>query len=98
MDERRATARRRAGRPDLPTVPVTYHNFCQSANVLGIADAPRRLIQEVLGLELREMAESAVCCGFGGSTSVRHPEVSERILERKLANVAGDRRAHPRHR
>lgn len=74
-------------RPDLPTVPVTYHNFCQSANVLGIADAPRRLIQDVLGLELRELAEGSVCCGFGGSTSVRHPEVSERILARKLANV-----------
>jgi Fe-S oxidoreductase len=74
-------------RPDLPTVPVTYHNFCQSANVLGIADAPRRLIQNVLGLELRELPEGSVCCGFGGSTSVRHPEVSERILARKLANV-----------
>ncbi len=74
-------------RPDLPTVPVTYHNFCQSANVLGIADAPRRLIQDVLGLELRELPEGSVCCGFGGSTSVRHPEVTERILARKLANV-----------
>src|SRR5205823_3967774 len=61
--------------------------FCQSANVLGIADAPRRLIRDVLGLELRELAEGMVCCGFGGSTSARYPEVADQILDRKLANV-----------
>ena len=70
-----------------PFAPVTYHNFCQSANVLGLEDAPRRLIKDVLGLELREMEESAVCCGFGGSTSVTRPQVAEHILARKLENV-----------
>ena len=70
-----------------PFAPVTYHNFCQSANVLGLQDAPRRLITEVLGLELREMEESSVCCGFGGSTSITRPEVAEHILARKLENV-----------
>lgn len=74
-------------RPNSPFAPVTYHNFCQSANVLGLHDAPRRLITEVLALELREMEESSVCCGFGGSTSVTRPEVAERILDRKLENV-----------
>jgi L-lactate dehydrogenase complex protein LldF len=67
--------------------PVTYHNFCQSANILGIDDAPRRIIRDVLGLELRELPEGSVCCGFGGSTSLTHPEVAEEILKRKLANV-----------
>ena len=74
-------------RPHSPFAPVTYHNFCQSANVLGLNDAPRRLITEVMGLELLEMEESSVCCGFGGSTSVTRPEVAEHILERKLANI-----------
>src|SRR5207248_11438235 len=74
-------------RPHSPLGPVTYHNFCQSANVLGLHDAPRRLITEVMGLELREMEESSVCCGFGGSTSVTRPEVAERILARKMDNV-----------
>ena len=73
--------------PRSPFAPVTYHNFCQSANVLGLHDAPRRLITEVMALELREMEESSVCCGFGGSTSVTRPEVSEHILERKLENI-----------
>ena len=74
-------------RPNSPFAPVTYHNFCQSANVLGLHDAPRRLIRDVMGLDLREMDESAVCCGFGGSTSITRPEVAEHILARKLENV-----------
>jgi Fe-S oxidoreductase len=74
-------------RKDSPFTPVTYHNFCQSANVLGIEEAPRRLIRDVMGLELLEMEESSVCCGFGGSTSVTRPEVAEHILARKLENV-----------
>ncbi|HMA34310.1 MAG TPA: LUD domain-containing protein [Chloroflexia bacterium] len=74
-------------RPHSPFAPVTYHNFCQSLNVLGLDSAPRRLIRDVLGLELRELPESSVCCGFGGSTSVTRPEVAEQILARKLENV-----------
>jgi L-lactate dehydrogenase complex protein LldF len=67
--------------------PVTYHNFCQSHNVLGIRDEPRRLITDVLGLELRELEGAAVCCGFGGSFSIDHPQVSRHIAEQKLANI-----------
>jgi Fe-S oxidoreductase len=87
MDQVAALKPGALAREHTPFTPVTYHNFCQSANVLGIHDAPRRLIREVMGLELREMEESSVCCGFGGSTSVTRPEVAEHILARKLENV-----------
>ena len=66
---------------------ATYHDACQSANVLGIGKAPRALLREVAGVEIIEMAESAVCCGFGGSFSFEFPEVANRVLERKLANI-----------
>jgi L-lactate dehydrogenase complex protein LldF len=65
---------------------VTYHNFCQSGNVAGLKNEPRRLIRS-LGIEVTEMEESNVCCGFGGSTSADYPEVAQRILDRKLNNV-----------
>jgi Fe-S oxidoreductase len=74
-------------RPGSPFGPITYHNFCQSSNVLGIEDAPRRLIHDVLGLELRDLPEALVCCGFGGSTSATRPEVAAHILARKLDNI-----------
>jgi L-lactate dehydrogenase complex protein LldF len=67
---------------------VTYHDSCQSNNCLHLRPEARRIIQDALGLELREMAQSDVCCGFGGSTSLEHPEVSKRLLNNKLTNAA----------
>lgn len=70
-----------------PFHPVTYHYFCQSHNVLGLKTEPRRLISEVMKLDLRDLEEAATCCGFGGSVSIDHPRVAKHIVERKLANV-----------
>ena len=72
----------------LAGVAVTYHDSCQSNNCLHLRPEARRIIQDILGLELREMAQADVCCGFGGSTSLEHPEVSQRLLNNKLANAA----------
>ncbi len=68
---------------------VTYHDACQTNNVLGFKDEQRRIIRDVLGLKLTEMADSTMCCGFGGSFSFDHPDVSSRLLDRKLSR-AGD--------
>ena len=68
-------------------VIVTYHDSCQSINCLGLRSEARHIIQDMLGLELREMPQSDVCCGFGGSTSIEHGEVSERIMNNKLKNA-----------
>jgi Fe-S oxidoreductase len=84
-DELQRAAGRRGRR--LP-LRVTYHDACQSANVLGVRDEPRRLLRDVAGVDVVEMAESSVCCGFGGSFSFDYPEVATRILDRKLANAA----------
>ena len=67
---------------------ATYHDACQSANVLGVHQDPRTLLREVAGVDVVEMPESSVCCGFGGSFSFEYPEVANRVLERKLANIA----------
>lgn len=66
---------------------VTYHDSCQSCNCLGLRSEGRIIIQDLLGIELREMPQSDVCCGFGGSTSIEHPAVSERMLTKKLSNA-----------
>jgi L-lactate dehydrogenase complex protein LldF len=66
--------------------PVTYHSFCQSTNVLGIQALGPRLLRRA-GVELVDLPEMEVCCGFGGGASVDHPEVSRGIVARKLDNV-----------
>ena len=66
---------------------ATYHDACQSANVLGIHDEPRELLLRIAGVRLVEMADSAVCCGFGGTFSFEYPEVATHVLDKKLANI-----------
>jgi Fe-S oxidoreductase len=66
--------------------PVTYHSFCQSTNVLGLADTGVRLLR-LASVPVAELPEATVCCGFGGATSIEYPEVGRGIVERKLENV-----------
>jgi len=83
-----AEARLRGLRGNPLGIRATYHDACQSANVLGLHEEPRRLLRDIAGVEIVEMPESSVCCGFGGSFSFDYPEVASRVLDRKLANIA----------
>jgi len=67
---------------------VTYHDSCSGLRELGIKDQPRRLLTSVKGLELVEMADCELCCGFGGTFSVKYPDISNSIVEKKTANAA----------
>ena len=87
----RAAGQRAAGGEGPPSAPLTYHSFCQSTNVLGIGNVAARLLREVCGLEVCDLPEAEVCCGFGGSTSLDHPQVAREIAARKLNNVAQTR-------
>jgi L-lactate dehydrogenase complex protein LldE len=66
---------------------VTYHDSCSGLRELGVAAQPRKLLKSVRGLELVEMAESDICCGFGGTFAVKYGEISDAIVEKKTANV-----------
>ena len=66
---------------------VTYHDSCHLLRGLGESRSPRALLRGVEGVELVELPGADECCGFGGSFSVRLPEVSTAILAKKLDNV-----------
>ncbi|MBM4405175.1 MAG: 4Fe-4S dicluster domain-containing protein [Chloroflexi bacterium] len=66
---------------------VTYHDSCQSTNCLKLGKEQRRIIQGVVGAELKEMEESSQCCGFGGTFSIDYPDISKRILKHKLDHI-----------
>ncbi|MEE9284599.1 MAG: LUD domain-containing protein [Dehalococcoidia bacterium] len=72
---------------DADAPSVTYHDSCQSSNCLNLGPEPRRLLEGAMGLELREMEESSMCCGFGGAFSLEYPKVSQRILQHKLDHI-----------
>ncbi len=67
---------------------VTYHDSCSGLRELGIKAQPRRLLATVEGLELVEMADSDVCCGFGGTFAVKYGELSDKIVTEKAKNIA----------
>ncbi len=66
---------------------VTYHDSCSGLRELHIRSAPRNLLRSVDGLNLVELKDADVCCGFGGTFCVKYPEVSNAIVERKAANI-----------
>jgi L-lactate dehydrogenase complex protein LldE len=66
---------------------VTYHDSCSGLRELGIKQQPRRLLATVAGLQLEEMVDSEVCCGFGGTFCVKYPDISNRMVSDKLANI-----------
>ncbi len=68
--------------------PVTYHDSCSGLRELGIRQQPRKLLESVAGLDLIEMPESDVCCGFGGTFATKYGEISAAIAGRKTENVA----------
>ena len=69
-------------------VSVTYHDSCSGLRSLGIREQPRRLLASVAGLELREMAENDVCCGFGGTFCVKYPDISNVMAGDKTRHIA----------
>jgi L-lactate dehydrogenase complex protein LldE len=64
-----------------------YHDSCHMMRMLGIADAPRRLLAHIEDLELRDLATPTRCCGFGGTFSIRYPEVSAAMGDEKVDDV-----------
>ncbi|HSU07320.1 MAG TPA: (Fe-S)-binding protein [Acetobacteraceae bacterium] len=66
---------------------VTYHDSCAGLRELGIKEQPRRLLR-ASGVEITEMAEPEICCGFGGTFCVKYPEISVRMVTDKVADIA----------
>jgi L-lactate dehydrogenase complex protein LldE len=67
---------------------ATYHDSCSGLRELGIKRQPRELLAGVTGLELREAPACETCCGFGGTFSVKYPEISGRLAADRAADAA----------
>lgn len=73
-------------KPGIETTKFTYHDSCHFKRTLHADQIPRKLMKQA-GYELVEMTESDMCCGMGGSYTLKMPEISAPILERKLVNI-----------
>ncbi len=66
---------------------VTYHQPCHQSRCLEVKEEPKRLLADIEGISFIELPEADTCCGAAGSYMATHPEMSEKILERKMENV-----------
>ena len=69
------------------TGTVTYHDSCSGLRELGVHDQPRALLASVEGLELAELRDANVCCGFGGTFCVKFPDISNAIVTKKAKAI-----------
>jgi L-lactate dehydrogenase complex protein LldE len=66
---------------------ATYHDSCAGLRECRIKEEPRRLLARVEGLELLEMEDVDVCCGFGGSFAVKFESISVAMADQKVNNA-----------
>lgn len=66
---------------------ATYHTSCHMTRLLGVKDAPMKLLMNVEGLEFIELPGKERCCGFGGTFSVKMSNISEQMVDEKVVNV-----------
>ena len=66
---------------------VTYHPTCHSVRVAKVGDRPYQLLAKVKGLELVPLRAADQCCGFGGTFSVKNPDVSVAMGADKARHV-----------
>ena len=73
------------GHPD--PVTTTYHSTCSTLRGIGLRGVPEKYLRQLLGDKFVELPDADTCCGFGGTFSVKLPEVSGQLLQDKLDNI-----------
>ncbi|WP_243291732.1 (Fe-S)-binding protein [Bacillus sp. FJAT-47783] len=66
---------------------ATYHTSCHMTRLLGVKEAPFKLLQNVEGLEVVPLKNCHNCCGFGGTFAVKMSDISEQMVDEKVQHV-----------
>ncbi|WAC40023.1 (Fe-S)-binding protein [Pedobacter sp. SL55] len=66
---------------------AVYHDSCSGLRECKIKAEPRQLLSRVIGLEMLEMKDTDMCCGFGGTFAVKFDAISSAMAEQKINNA-----------
>ena len=66
---------------------VTYHPSCHGMRLLRLGTRQEDLLRTVADIDLRPLPDAEECCGFGGTFSLKNPDVSAAIAEEKIEKV-----------
>jgi glycolate oxidase iron-sulfur subunit len=67
---------------------VAYDDPCHLLHGQGISHQPRQLLEQIPGVALVPFKEADWCCGSAGTYNLTQPEMSRRLLDRKLQHLA----------
>jgi glycolate oxidase iron-sulfur subunit len=76
----------RAARGAVP-LKAAYHDACHLQHAQGVRAQPRRLLQAIPGVTVREIGESEICCGSAGIYNLLEPEAAAQLRDRKVQNI-----------
>ncbi|GAA3550221.1 (Fe-S)-binding protein [Zobellella aerophila] len=76
-----------------PATSVVLHTSCAARREMKVHVTGRQLLSQLDQVELREQAYESECCGFGGTFSVRHPAISEAMVQDKTRHLNDTRAA-----
>ena len=72
---------------DFSHLHTTYHDSCSCLREMKVKEQPRQLLKTLCNIDIHEMADTDVCCGFGGTFSIKMPQVSAGIADKKIVNA-----------
>ena len=64
-----------------------FHDACHGLRLLGLGQASRTLLTNVQNATVTDLPDCDVCCGFGGTFSVKMPQVSNAMLQKKMKHI-----------
>ena len=66
---------------------LTYHDSCSSLREVRVHDQPRKLLNSIDDVEIRELTFNEACCGFGGTFCVKYPDISNKMVSDKCVDI-----------
>ena len=69
-------------------IKVTWHSSCSALREMGVIEYSKSLLRQLQNVELIELQRERECCGFGGTFSVKQPDISTAMVSDKVADIA----------
>ena len=70
-----------------PPIKATWHSSCSALREMGVIEHSKSLIRQLKNVELIELQRERECCGFGGTFSVKQPDLSSAMVADKAADI-----------
>jgi len=66
---------------------VTWHSSCHALREMGVTEDSKALLRQLQNVDLVELQHEYECCGFGGTFSIKHPDISAAMARDKIGDI-----------